>query len=59
MAVELANNLSRLKNIKKKLENNKNETPLFNTKLFTSHIEQAYLEMHKITGHSDDSIDNN
>ena len=43
MAVELANNLSRLKNIKKKLENNKNETPLFNTKLFTSNIEKAYF----------------
>ena len=47
MAVELANDLSRLKNIKNKLEINKDKTPLFNTKLFTSHIEKAYLEMSK------------
>ena len=47
MAVELANNLTRLKNIKKKLENNKEKSYLFNTKLFTNHIEKAYLEMNK------------
>ena len=47
MAVELASDLSRLKNIKKKLETNKDKSPLFDTKLLTSHIEQAYLEMYK------------
>ena len=47
MAVEFASDLSRLQNIKNKLEVNKDKTPLFNTKLFTSHIEKAYLEMHK------------
>ena len=59
MAVELANNLSRLKNIKKKLENNKNETPLFNTKLFTSHIEKAYVLIFKkyIKGEKNNNIE--
>ena len=33
--------------LKKKLESNKFTKPLFNTKLFTNHIEQAYLEMYK------------
>ena len=47
MAVELASDLSRLKNIKKKLETNKDKSTLFDTKLLTSHIEQAYLEMYK------------
>jgi len=47
VAVELASDLSKLKDIKNKLDVNKNKTPLFNTKLFTSHIEKAYLEMNK------------
>jgi len=44
-AVDFFNNLQSLKNIKKKLEINIDTKPLFNTKLFTKHIEQAYLEM--------------
>ena len=47
MAIELANNPIRLKEIKNKLAKNKLEKPLFNTKLFTKHIESAYTEMHK------------
>jgi len=47
MAIELANNPIRLKKIKNELEKNKLEKPLFNTKLFTKHIESAYTEMHK------------
>ena len=47
LAVEFATDASKLKNIKNKLEINKNKLPLFNTKLFTSHIEQAYFEMYK------------
>ena len=47
IAIELANNPSRLKEIKNKLEKNKLEQPLFNTKLFAKHIESAYAEMHK------------
>ena len=46
--VELGNNLPKVITLKKKIEVNKFKEPLFNTKLFTSHIEQAYLEMHKI-----------
>ena len=47
IAIELANNPNHLKEIKNKLEKNKLEQPLFNTKLFTKHIESAYAEMHK------------
>tara|TARA_Y100001970_G_scaffold197024_1_gene239632 strand:+ start:1632 stop:3716 length:2085 start_codon:yes stop_codon:yes gene_type:complete len=46
-AVELANDLSKLKNVKNKLDINKNKSPLFDTKLFTKHIEQAYIEIYK------------
>ena len=46
-AVELANDLSKLKNIKKKLDTNKDKTAIFDTKLLTNHIEQAYLEIYK------------
>ncbi len=35
-----------LNKIKKKLEKNKNKEPLFNTKLFTSHIEKAYIKIY-------------
>ena len=59
MAVELANNLSKLKNIKKKLEDSKNKTPLFNTKLFTNHIEKAYILMFEkyIKGEENNNIE--
>ena len=46
-AIELGNNLSKVVGLKEKIENNKLTKPLFDTKLFTSHIEQAYFEMYK------------
>ena len=46
-AIELGNDLSKVIDLKKKLEFNKFTKPLFNIKLFTSHIEQAYLEIYK------------
>jgi len=46
-AIELGNDLSKVVGLKEKIENNKLTKPLFNTKLFTSHIEQAYFEMYK------------
>jgi len=41
----LATNPERLKSIKQKLERNRLSTPLFDTKLFTRHIEDAYTQM--------------
>ena len=46
-AIELGNDLSKVVGLKEKIENNKLTKSLFNTKLFTSHIEQAYFEMYK------------
>ena len=45
MAVELANNPERLRDIRQKLERNRLSTLLFDTQLFTRHIEDAYLQM--------------
>jgi predicted O-linked N-acetylglucosamine transferase (SPINDLY family) len=45
LAVELATNPERLKAIRQKLERNRLSTPLFDTKLFTRHIEDAYTQM--------------
>lgn len=47
MAVELATNPGKLDEIKLRLSVNKLTTPLFDTKLFTKHIEAAYTEMYK------------
>ena len=47
LAIELATNPERLKQIKKKLEKNKLIKPLFNTKLFTKNIESAYTMMYE------------
>ena len=47
LAIELATNPERLKQIKKKLEKNKLIKPLFDTKLFTNNIESAYTMMHE------------
>ena len=44
-AIELATNPEQLRLIKQKLEENRLTTPLFNTQLFTRHIEAAYMEM--------------
>ena len=45
-AVELANDPLKLAQIKKKLEQNRQTSPLFNGQLFARHIEAAYLEIH-------------
>jgi protein O-GlcNAc transferase len=45
LAVELATNPERFEAIKKKLERNRLTTPLFDTQLFTKHIEDAYTQM--------------
>ena len=47
LAIDLATNPERLKQIKKRLEKNKFVKPLFDTKLFTKNIESAYTMMHE------------
>ena len=47
LAIELATNPQRLKVIKEKLARNRLTTPLFDTKLFTSHLEDAYSQMYE------------
>jgi predicted O-linked N-acetylglucosamine transferase (SPINDLY family) len=47
LAIELATNPVKLKGIKDKLERNRLTTPLFDTALFTEHIEVAYTEMYE------------
>ncbi len=47
LAIELATNPERLKESKKKLERNRLIAPLFNTKLFTRHIEAAFTQMYE------------
>jgi protein O-GlcNAc transferase len=47
-ALELANNPLLLAQIKSKLASNRLTTPLFNTQLFTQHIESAYLQMYQL-----------
>jgi len=45
LAIELATNPDRLKAIRQKLQDNRLTTPLFDTELFTKHIEDAYTQM--------------
>lgn len=45
LAIELAINPERLKEIREKLERNRLIAPLFNTRLFTRHIEAAFTQM--------------
>ena len=47
LAIDLATDPDKLHNIKQKLEINRLTTPLFDTKLFTSHIEEAYITMYE------------
>lgn len=47
LAIKLAINSAKLLEIKTKLENNRFTTPLFDTRLFTKHIETAYTQMYK------------
>lgn len=45
-AIELASHPHMLAEIRRKLEHNRLTTPLFDTALFTRHIEKAYTSMH-------------
>ncbi|WP_353202995.1 tetratricopeptide repeat protein [Polynucleobacter sp.] len=45
LAIELATNPQKLISIKKKLAENRLKSPLFNSPLFSKHIEAAYLKM--------------
>jgi predicted O-linked N-acetylglucosamine transferase (SPINDLY family) len=45
LAIELATNPDRSAAIKLKLANNRLTTPLFDTKLYTRHIEAAYRDL--------------
>jgi protein O-GlcNAc transferase len=47
MAVDLARHPEKLAAIKHKLAQNRLTTPLFDTKLFTKHIEAAYTMMYE------------
>jgi predicted O-linked N-acetylglucosamine transferase (SPINDLY family) len=47
MAIDLATHPEKLAVIKHKLAENRLTTPLFDTKLFTKHIEAAYTAMHE------------
>ena len=47
LAIELATNSQKLKEIKNKLKNNKNTKPLFNTHIFARNIEKAYSLMYE------------
>ena len=47
LAINLASNSKVLKNIKKKLIKNKTNKPLFDTKLYTSNIESAYIKVYE------------
>ena len=47
LAIELATSPEKLAAIKQKLSQNRLTTPLFNTKLFTRHIEAAYTAMYE------------
>ena len=47
LAIELATNPQQLEKVKNKLLTNLPTSPLYNAKLFTQHIEQAYQEMYQ------------
>jgi protein O-GlcNAc transferase len=47
LAIELANNPTKFKAIKDRLINNRLNTPLFDTPLFTKRMESAYMQMYE------------
>ncbi|MDC1015743.1 tetratricopeptide repeat protein [Candidatus Thioglobus sp.] len=47
MAIELATNSKKMKEVKEKLSNNIKTAPLFNTALFTKHLESAYKTIYE------------
>ena len=47
MAIELATNSKKMKEVKEKLSNNIKTAPLFNTAMFTKHLESAYKTIYE------------
>jgi predicted O-linked N-acetylglucosamine transferase (SPINDLY family) len=47
LAIELANNAAKLTKIREKLKTNRLTAPLFDTQLFTRHLESAYEAMYR------------
>jgi len=47
LAIELAQDFSKLNTAREKLARNRLTAPLYNTPLFTRHLESAYLQMHE------------
>ena len=47
LILELATNSNKLANVKKKLADNRLTTPLFNTKQYTKHLENGYLQAYQ------------
>ena len=47
LALTLAQNSEHLMSIKQKLALNRKTEPLFNTKLFTRHLENAYIQAYQ------------
>ena len=47
LAVELANDPQRLREIRERLDRNRTTAPLFDSRLFTRHIEEAYVRMYE------------
>jgi protein O-GlcNAc transferase len=47
LALDLASNPTRLQHIKDKLAKNRDTTALFNIKLFTRHLEEAYQSIYQ------------
>jgi len=46
LAVEMANDTARFRDIRQRLADNRTRAPLFDTQLFTMHLEAAYREIH-------------
>jgi len=47
LAIDLAKTPAKLKALKDKLERNRLTTPLFDTELFTRHIEAAFIQIYQ------------
>ena len=47
LAIELATDPARLKQLRDKLQQNRLTAPLFNSRLFARNIEEAYMQMHR------------
>jgi predicted O-linked N-acetylglucosamine transferase (SPINDLY family) len=47
LAIELAKTPDKLKALKEKLDRNRLTTPLFDSVLFTNHIEAAYIQIYE------------